>query len=208
MEKLFYLASIAIIGLSSKSNNIPRLVVENLIRWGYKGRIFGINPRTEDAHVDVAKMYKDIGRLPEVPDIAYILIPARLRILRIPVARPALSASTISMILSRWPRPLSFRPFRHPGRRVAGIIEFFWHSERKIRTGIKCGRGSERGREHRLSCSNESCLARCRSQIRGGRGCGAGCQDKNGFNLLDDLNLLFGKNWCIRHPLTDNFPSV
>ena len=33
MEKLFYPESIAIIGLSSKSSNIPRLVLENLIRF-------------------------------------------------------------------------------------------------------------------------------------------------------------------------------
>lgn len=78
MEKLFYPESIAIIGLSSKPNNIPRLVVENLIRWGFKGRIFGINPRAEDAHVDGIKMYRDVGALPEVPDLAFIMIPARL----------------------------------------------------------------------------------------------------------------------------------
>jgi acetyltransferase len=77
MEKLFYPESIAIIGLSSRPNNIPRLVLENLIRWGYLGRIFGINPRSSDLHVDGIKMYKDVGELPIVPDLAFILIPAR-----------------------------------------------------------------------------------------------------------------------------------
>lgn len=78
MKKLFYPESIAIIGLSSKPNNIPRLVLENLIRWGYKGRIFGINPRSADSHVDGIKMYKDVSELPTAPDLAYVLIPARL----------------------------------------------------------------------------------------------------------------------------------
>lgn len=78
MEKLFYPESIAIIGLSSKPNNIPRLVLENLIRWGYKGRIFGVNPRAGESHVDGIKMYGDVNDLPEVPDIAFIMIPARL----------------------------------------------------------------------------------------------------------------------------------
>jgi len=77
MEKLFYPESIAIIGLSSRPNNIPRLVLENLIRWGYLGRIFGINPRTSELHVDGIKMYKDVGELPAVPDLAFVLIPAR-----------------------------------------------------------------------------------------------------------------------------------
>jgi len=78
LEKLFYPDSIAIIGLSSKPNNIPRLVLENLIRWGYKGRIFGINARGTDSHVDGIKMYKEVGELPIVPDLVYVLIPARL----------------------------------------------------------------------------------------------------------------------------------
>lgn len=78
MEKLFYPDSIAIIGLSSKPSNIPRLVLENLIRWGYKGRIFGINPRSTDSHVDGIKMYRNVEELPIVPDLVYVLIPAKL----------------------------------------------------------------------------------------------------------------------------------
>ncbi|MRR18168.1 MAG: CoA-binding protein, partial [Deltaproteobacteria bacterium] len=78
MDKLFYPDSIAIIGLSSKPSNIPRLVLENLIRWGYKGRIFGINHRASDAHVDGIKMFKDVQELPVVPDLVFIMIPAKL----------------------------------------------------------------------------------------------------------------------------------
>lgn len=77
MEKLFYPESIVIFGLSSKPNNIPRITLENMLRWGYRGRIFGINPRSEDPHVDGIKMYRSLSELPEVPDLAYCLIPAR-----------------------------------------------------------------------------------------------------------------------------------
>ncbi|HOS96341.1 MAG TPA: acetate--CoA ligase family protein [Deltaproteobacteria bacterium] len=77
MEKLFYPESIVIFGLSSKQNNIPRITLENMLRWGYRGRIFGVNPRSEDPHVDGIKMYRDLVDLPEVPDLAYCLIPAR-----------------------------------------------------------------------------------------------------------------------------------
>lgn len=77
MEKIFYPDSILIIGLSSKENNIPRMILENLLRWGYRGRLFGLNPRTEDVHVDGIKMYRDIRDLPEVPDLAVCLIPAK-----------------------------------------------------------------------------------------------------------------------------------
>ncbi len=78
MQKLFYPESIVIIGLSSKPTNIPRLTLENLLRWGYRGRIFGVNERSDDVHVDGIRMYKNIEDLPEVPDLAYCMIPAQL----------------------------------------------------------------------------------------------------------------------------------
>jgi acetyltransferase len=77
MRKLFYPESIAVIGLSSKPSNIPRITLENLLRWGYRGRIFGVNPRSEDIHVDGIRMFRDIEDLPEVPGLAYCLIPAK-----------------------------------------------------------------------------------------------------------------------------------
>jgi len=78
MQKLFYPESIVIIGLSSKSTNIPRLTLENLLRWGYRGRIFGVNERSSDVHVDGIRMYRNLEELPEVPDLAYCMIPAKL----------------------------------------------------------------------------------------------------------------------------------
>ncbi len=77
MERLFYPESIVIFGLSSKPNNIPRITLENMLRWGYRGRIFGVNPKSEVPHVDGIKMYAHLDDLPEVPDLAYCLIPAR-----------------------------------------------------------------------------------------------------------------------------------
>jgi len=52
MRKIFNPDSIAVVGLSSKESNIPRLTLENMLRWGYRGRIFGINSRSEEAFVD------------------------------------------------------------------------------------------------------------------------------------------------------------
>ena len=48
MERLFYPQSIVIFGLSAKTNNIPKLILENLLRWGYRGRIFGVNPKSDE----------------------------------------------------------------------------------------------------------------------------------------------------------------
>ncbi len=78
MDKLFYPESIVIMGLSTKPSNVPRIILENLIRWGYMGRIFGVNPRSSDVHVDGVRMYAAIEELPIVPDLCVALIPARL----------------------------------------------------------------------------------------------------------------------------------
>jgi acetyltransferase len=77
MEKFFYPDSIAIMGLSSREDNLSRLILGNLIRWGYSGRLFGVNPTSRDRHVNGIKMYKDVKELPEIPDLAVTLLPAR-----------------------------------------------------------------------------------------------------------------------------------
>ncbi len=78
MDKLFYPQSLAIMGLSSKPNNIPKLVLENLIRWGYKGRILGVNPRSDDKEVNGIRMFKTISDLPITPDLVFALVPSKL----------------------------------------------------------------------------------------------------------------------------------
>ncbi|MDY0162263.1 acetate--CoA ligase family protein [Desulfobotulus sp.] len=77
MEKLFYPESIVIFGLSAKSDNIPRLILENLLRWGYKGRIFGVHPGGKETQVYGISMHGSVEALPMVPDLAVLLIPAR-----------------------------------------------------------------------------------------------------------------------------------
>ena len=77
MHKIFYPDSIAIWGLSSKENNIPRLIVENLIRWGFKGRLFGLHPKSTESHVDGIRIYNKVKDLPTVPDLGVFLLPAK-----------------------------------------------------------------------------------------------------------------------------------
>lgn len=77
MDKIFNPRSIAIWGLSSKENNIPRLIVENLIRWGFNGRIFGIHPKKAEPHVDGIQIYSKVSDLPAVPDLAVFILPAK-----------------------------------------------------------------------------------------------------------------------------------
>jgi acetate---CoA ligase (ADP-forming) len=77
VEKLFCPESVAIIGLSAGPHNIAKLILENLIRWGYKGRIFGVHPGPKETQVDGIRMYGSVAELPVVPDLAVAMIPAK-----------------------------------------------------------------------------------------------------------------------------------
>jgi acetate---CoA ligase (ADP-forming) len=77
MEKIFNPSSLVIIGLSSKPSNVPRMILDNCLRWGFKGRIFGVNPRVEANNIRGIKMFKSVEDLPEVPDLAICVVPAR-----------------------------------------------------------------------------------------------------------------------------------
>lgn len=77
MDRFFAPASLAVYGLSSKAANTPRIIVDNCLRWGYQGRLFGINPATDETDVGGIRVYRSAAELPLVPDLAVLLIPAR-----------------------------------------------------------------------------------------------------------------------------------
>ncbi|MCW7752839.1 acetate--CoA ligase family protein [Desulfobotulus sp. H1] len=77
METMFNPQSLVIFGLSAKQDNVPRLILENLLRWGYRGRILGVHPGGKETQVAGITMYQDVEELPIVPDLAVLLIPAR-----------------------------------------------------------------------------------------------------------------------------------
>ncbi len=77
MDQFFAPSSLAVYGLSSKAQNTPRIIVENCLRWGFCGRIFGINPTNAESDVSGIRVYRSASELPIVPDLAALLIPAR-----------------------------------------------------------------------------------------------------------------------------------
>lgn len=77
MDRFFAPTALAVYGLSSKAQNTPRIIVDNCLRWGFRGRLFGINPATEETDVGGIRVYRRATELPLVPDLAVLLIPAR-----------------------------------------------------------------------------------------------------------------------------------
>lgn len=42
MEKFFYPESIAVFGVSETKSNLARVIVENLVRFGFRGEIYPV----------------------------------------------------------------------------------------------------------------------------------------------------------------------
>ena len=67
--------SVAIVGASAQPGKIGYTVVENLIKGGYLGRLYPINPTATD--ILGLTVYPTVDSLPEVVDLAVITVPVK-----------------------------------------------------------------------------------------------------------------------------------
>src|SRR5919107_539441 len=65
--------SIAVIGASENPNKVGGRPLLYLSRFGFKGRIFPVNPTRDE--VQGFRSYRDLASLPEAPDLAIIATP-------------------------------------------------------------------------------------------------------------------------------------
>jgi len=68
--------SIAVIGASATPGKIGYSVLNNLIKDGYKGKIYPINPSL--AEIQGLKAYRTVNDVPDSIDAAILTIPAKL----------------------------------------------------------------------------------------------------------------------------------
>lgn len=73
LDAFFKPASVAIVGASRNPEKLGYAVLENLVKSGYAGNIYPINPSAED--ILDHQVYPDITSLPKTPDLAVIVIP-------------------------------------------------------------------------------------------------------------------------------------
>jgi acetate---CoA ligase (ADP-forming) len=71
---LFSPTSVAIIGASTKPGSVGNTLTENLIRNGYSGPIYPVNPKADTLFG--LTCYKSISTTPEHVDLAVIIVPA------------------------------------------------------------------------------------------------------------------------------------
>ncbi|MHA1754086.1 MAG: acetate--CoA ligase alpha subunit, partial [Candidatus Odinarchaeia archaeon] len=75
LKKLFKPDSICVIGASNKKGKIGNAIFTNIINYGFKGRIYPVNPKYEKIYD--YKCYSKITEIEDDVDLAVIVIPAR-----------------------------------------------------------------------------------------------------------------------------------
>ncbi len=73
LKPFFEAESIAVIGASRTSGKAGYNIVENLLRLGYRGKIYPVNPKAKQ--VLGLAVYPDLEHIPEPPELALIVLP-------------------------------------------------------------------------------------------------------------------------------------
>lgn len=76
MQALLHPRSIALIGASPDPNKLNGRPFHYLRRDGYEGSLYPVNPKYSE--IEGVTCYKDIASLPEAPDLAIVMVSARL----------------------------------------------------------------------------------------------------------------------------------
>ena len=75
LDSLFKPKAIAIIGASTKELSIGNVIIKNLVHYGYKGKLYPINPK--EPEVRGLKAYPTIFDVPGDIDLAHVIIPSK-----------------------------------------------------------------------------------------------------------------------------------
>ena len=68
--------TIAVVGASRYSTKVGYKVVDGLLTWGYKGKIYPVNPRADKVAGFTA--YKTVKDIPDEIDLAFLAVPAHI----------------------------------------------------------------------------------------------------------------------------------
>jgi acetyltransferase len=75
-ETLFSPQSIAVIGASTRTGSVGYTLTENLLKNGYTGKVYPVNPKTDTLFG--LPCYKDISSVSHTVDLAIIIVPAAI----------------------------------------------------------------------------------------------------------------------------------
>jgi acetyl coenzyme A synthetase (ADP forming)-like protein len=67
--------TVAVIGASRDPASVGGALFRNLLRWGFTGTVYPVNPAAHS--IAGVRAYPDVADLPEAPDLAFIAVPAK-----------------------------------------------------------------------------------------------------------------------------------
>ncbi|MGD9898890.1 MAG: acetate--CoA ligase family protein [Calditrichaceae bacterium] len=76
LEKYLRPRSVAVIGASRKEGSLGKMFLDAVLRMNYEGKIYLVNPKADQ--ISGIKCFPNIDSLPEIPDVAVILLPYQL----------------------------------------------------------------------------------------------------------------------------------
>ena len=65
--------SVAVVGASRQENTIGWQILDNLLRHGFQGAVYPVNPKASAVHSITA--YPAVSAIPDTPDLAVIAVP-------------------------------------------------------------------------------------------------------------------------------------
>ena len=95
MRKFFEPESVAVIGVPSRTGVGSFNNVETMLRYGYRGRVYPVNPKTEE--ICGLKAYPSVLKIPEEADLAVISV-GRDRV--VPLFRECIRAGIKHVIIN------------------------------------------------------------------------------------------------------------
>ena len=76
LDAIFNPTSVALIGASPEAGSLGRVVLGNLLRGGFKGRIMPVNPKYTE--IMRTRCYRSVASLPVPPDLGVIVTPPHI----------------------------------------------------------------------------------------------------------------------------------
>jgi len=75
MKQFFHPESIAIFGVSPTASNLARIIVDNLDRFGFAGKVFPVGAKK--GKLGKRNILASVNEIEDTPDLAVILVPGR-----------------------------------------------------------------------------------------------------------------------------------
>jgi len=76
LYQVMHPGSVAVVGASNSMLTMGTLLLNNLLNLGFEGKVYPVHPTLN--HVLGLQAYSSVSRIPEVPDLALIVVPTRV----------------------------------------------------------------------------------------------------------------------------------